>query len=131
MIEIIICIYENEAEISSYKSGRGEAAFVFPDNVEGFLCLGSETCRLSGGKCCLKLQAIEDGEYTPRLITQNGTLHLPKIIKEGNTLFPKPYDDDFTRSLSKRERQLERKVKELEETVSRLTKSVYGTTLFN
>ena len=131
MIEITIDIYGNEAEISSFKPGSCELSFNFPKAIDGFLSISGKTFVISNGRCIFKLHSISDGEHSPTLITNNGSLALPTLIKDGKTVYPTPCDDDFIRNLSKRERTLEKRVKELEDEVIRLTKSVYGTKLFN
>ena len=131
MTEIMIDVYGNETEIASFRPGNTELLLKLSSSIDGFLSIGSKSFRITDGKCIFKLQEIEDGEHTPQLFTENGVLLLPKMVKEGKTIYPKPCDDNFIRKLSKRERKLENRVKELEATVSQLMKSVYGTTLFN
>lgn len=131
MTEITFDIYGNEAEIVSYQAGATELYVKFTTPIEGFLNLAGKIFTISNGSCIFKLHSINDGEYKPQVITHTGFIRLPRLIKDGKTIFPAPLDDEYTRSLSKRERQLEARVKELEATVKDLMKSVYETTLFN
>ncbi len=131
MTDITVGIYGSEAEIVSYTPGNTELLLRFCEPLEGFLSLADKSFAVTGGKCLIKIGILKDGEITPRLVTQSRILCLPKIIKDGNTVFPVDCDDTFIRSLSRRERALEKKLLALEEKVELLCKSVYGTSLFN
>ena len=130
MTEIIIDIYETDAEISFFSPGSTELFVKFSKPLEGVLNIANKSFHVSDGKCIFKLCTIEDGEYSPNLVVGNMALRLPKLIKDGNRIYPSPYADEYIRNLSKRERCLEARVKELEGVIERLTKSVYGTRLF-
>jgi predicted thioredoxin/glutaredoxin len=130
MTEITVDVYGGEAEFSSYIPGNTELMLRFSTPLDGFLTVSSKTFAVSHGKCIFKLTEIEDGEHSPKFLTEGGFIRLPRLIKDGKTIYPKPFDDDYIRSLSKRERELEAQVKSLEEKVERLMKSVYGTSIF-
>ena len=131
MTEIKLDIYGEDAEISSFKEGGTELALSFSKDIDGFLGFAGKIFPVSGKKCFLNLRGQKDGEIALSLTLSDRIINLPTLIKDGNSVYPAPIDDDFLRRLSKRERSLEKQVKSLEETVERLTKSVYGTTLFN
>lgn len=131
MTEFTVGIYGNEAEITSYLPGSSELLVRFTEPLDGFLSLSDKTFAVSGGKCLIKINILKDGEITPSLITQSRILRLPRLIKDGNTVFPADCDDAFIRGVSQRERALEKKVTDLEKKIELLCKSVYGTSLFN
>ena len=131
MTELTFAIYGNEAEIVSTLPGNTELLLRFSEPINGFLNILDRSYAVSGGKCLIKINALREGEITPKLITTNRIITLPRLIKDGNTVFPADCDDSFIRKISKRERDLEKRISELEKCVEILSKSVYGTSIFN
>lgn len=131
MTEIKLDIYGGEAEISEFKEGGTELALSFSKEIDGFLGFSGRSFPITGKRCFLSLRGQRDGDIALSLTLSDRIINLPTLIKDGNSVYPAPIDDDFLRRLSRRERILENRVKDLEETVEKLTKSVYGTTLFN
>ena len=131
MIKIVIGFFEGEAELIDYKSGTGhEAEISFLEPCDGFITLGDVTVRLKEGVAKIDLRLIDDGELTPVLILKDCRRELPKLIKSSRILEPASPDSDFIRRISLRERQLSRRVAELEGEIAKISKSVYGTPLF-
>ena len=131
MTEIKVEIYENEAEITDFVSGGADMTVFFSKHIEGHIEVSGMLIPILGKKCFIDLRREKDREIAMNLLICDRVIALPTIIKDGNTLTPAPISDDFLRELSKRERLLEGKVRELDATVKKLMKSVYGTTLFN
>ena len=123
--------FDGEAEVVSYKDdGTYIAEFVFPKSCEGFLSIDSVVVRVSEGCAQFDMRYIKDGEYTPSLVQKHGRILLPKIQKMGKALLLCECNDEYVRGVSLRERRLEARVKELEEEIAKLRKSVFGSTIF-
>lgn len=131
MTEITLGVYGNEAEILSVLPGNTELLLRFSEPINGFLNVLDKSFVVTSGKCLMKISYLRDGEIKPKLISQNRIIDIPKLIKDGNTVFPADCDDSFIRKISEREHCLEKRIAELEKCVELLTKSVYGTSIFN
>ena len=78
----------------------------------------------------LDTSSLDDGLLSPLLIASGRTFPLPKIKKRGDRIFPiYPSAEQFF-ALSEKERALRSRVCELEESVDKLTKKVFGEPLF-
>lgn len=130
MTKITVEIYGSEAEFTSVTPGNGELLLLFPEGLEGFIGFSDKSFRISSGKCLLKLNQLRDGEIRFILVTQDRILRLPKLIKDGNSIYPANLSDSYIRALATRERALEKQVTALEKRIDQIEKSVYGTTLF-
>ena len=123
--------FDGEAEICAFKEdGTNIAEFIFPEGCEGFLSIDSVVVKVNSGRAEFDLRYLEDGAYSPALVRKNGRIILPKIKKAGKTLSICEHTDEYVRGVSLRERRLAERVKQLEEEIALLRKSVFGTTIF-
>ena len=124
-------IFGKEAEIVSYTDGGGKYAEILFKNVtEGYFTVGDSTHKISCGALTLNLTLLPDGELSPTL-TANGTfISLPPLFKDGTLLCPSEIDDEYVRDISIRQRRANIELSGLQEKVSALEKSVFGTKIF-
>ena len=131
MTEISIALYGKDAEVISEK--RGADAFVcfkLTPKIDADISIFGKKYTVKDGNCIIEYLTHPDGEYYPKLITDSETISLPKIVKDGKLLFADEVTPFLIRSLSLRERLLEEKFAKLESQVSKISKSVFETTLF-
>ena len=131
MKRIVYEIFEKEAEIVSYTDGGGRYADIQFKNVDdGYLTIGNEAHRISGGLITLNVNSLPDGEIRPTLTANGAFIPLPTLFKDGTLLCPAEIDDGYIRESSLRERRAETRIKKLEDKVAALEKSVFGRKLF-
>lgn len=131
MTRLVIGIFDGEAELIKYeREGGHEMEITFSEPYDGFITFGELTVRVKEGKSLLDVRLLDDGEYTPFLILKDCRRRLPRLAKRSRALEPIDPDSDFIREVSLRERKLSKRVAELEAQIEKISKSVYGTTLF-
>lgn len=131
MSKIIIDFFDTEAEITDFEKGRANVLeIVFPDDVDGFISIDSIVAKVTRGKCVIDPRLFDNGKYTPMLIRAGSNTPLPTILKTQDGVFPAESGSEYIRKISNRERELEKRVKALEQTLEKIYKSVYGTSIF-
>ena len=131
MSKIRIECFGGEAELLSFESdGNYIADISFSEAYDGFISIENILTRVSRGVCALDTRLISDGEYEPTLILEHGTVKLPRLKKCAKLLRPAECDSDYVRRISLRERRLTERVKTLEAEILKISKSVFGTTIF-
>ena len=130
MNKLHIEIFDGEAELLSFEKGKtNKLEFIFAEPYDGFITAGGITARVCEGKCLFDLRLMDDGETSPVLILKNGRTPLPSIVKDKAGVSPSGVSAEFLRAVSLRERRLRARVKELEEKIEKLSRSVYGVTV--
>ena len=123
-------IFGSEAELSSCESGReGDLEFRFLGAGEGFVSIDGIVSPVKNGRCIFDTRLINKGEHVPTLITNNGAVTLPKIVKGQCSVQLADYSQDYVRKISLRERRLESKVAELESRIEQISNAVYRNTI--
>lgn len=131
MSKIRLEIFDREVEILSYEHRAGESLLIeFANNIEGYVLLGGHIARVENGQCSLKTDWLEYGEHTPRLVLQEVTLDLPRLIKKGDSVFLSVHGPEDIGDLFIREQRLRRRVDEQEKMLKEISKRVFGTTIF-
>jgi hypothetical protein len=124
-------IFGKEAEIVSYTDGGGKYAEILFKNVtEGYFTVGDSTHKISCGALTLNLTLLPDGEISPTLTANGAFISLPSLFKDGTLLCPSEIDDEYVRDISIRQRRANIELTKLQEKVSALEKSVFGTKIF-
>ena len=131
MNKIKIEIFGKEAELLSFESDSSDGlAISFTEKYDGFISIDGVTQRVAGGEAVFDLRLISAGEFAPILILKDKTVSLPKIVKNGKRVRLGECDSNFIRRISLRERRLATRVRELEQEIAKLSKSVYENTIF-
>ena len=127
MSKIKFMLYETEVEIlESLSDSQNLLSLDFGKELDGFVRIGERAARLSGGKCDFDLRLLENGDYTPELILKNERIPLPLIRKFGSGVICCDCTESYIRSVSQRERELEKRVSALENKLRETEEKVYG-----
>ena len=124
-------IFGKEAEVVSFTPGEGQIFEIsFTEDYEGLLSIDGVVSRVTNGYCHFDIRYVEEGEYTPLLVTKEDIIKLPCIKKCAKSVILSGCADEYTRRVSLRERRLEERVTELEKQLSSLTARINDTTIF-
>ena len=115
-------IYGGEAELvgKAEKAVGDEVGFSFPRATEGCLEIGRVTRRLENCRAVFKPGDFPIGSVIPTLTANGVRIALPRFIRDSEGLAPAPLTDGDVRKISERERELCKRVTELEKTVERI-----------
>lgn len=81
--------------------------FLFTEETEGYLTVGPTVAPVKGGVCRVDMRRLPDGEYSPVLYSEGGSVRLEGIIKRGCALIPSPLSEYTLRGLLVRVDNLE------------------------
>lgn len=96
---------------------------------DGYILFSDTSFRVDGGKCSADLRAIPDGEYNPKLYTEDTMYSLPALTKKGKLIrFAEP-DEGFIYSLAARSRFAARRIYELENKIAEINRRIDGAKL--
>ena len=131
MSKIVIECFGDEAQLITFtRDGEPNLVIELGEEYDGYISMGNCGARIKGASCALDTRRLADGEYTPRLILDEGTILLPGLIKQHGIISPKEPDVDYIRALSLRERRLNARVDTLENELKEIKNKVMGTRLF-
>ena len=131
MSKIVIDIFDGEAEIIEQSADGGSTLeFVFPSDTDGFVSIDAIASVIKDGRCVIDGGLLDNGKYTPVLITPNSRHPMPPIVKNSEGFFAAECSSEYVRRLSARERALEKRVRALEEKCEKMYKSIYGEFIF-
>jgi hypothetical protein len=118
-------------EMISFDGGEGGIlSLEFADDVSGYICLAHLAVRVEGNSKLLDLSRLPDGEYSPVLVTEEKQIDLPKIKKAAGCLYPVPYGIAQLATVSMMARRNGERLRDLENRVSELEKSIKGACIF-
>ena len=119
--------FGEDAEISALsESGDGRLTLCFPEGTDGYISIDDTVVKITNSTALVDLKYVDDGEFRPILVAERCRISLPPLKKAGKTVSACAPDSDYIRSLSLRERRLEKRVCELADEIHRLRTSVYG-----
>lgn len=131
MSKIKLEIFDRDVEVISYLPERSKLFIIeFTEEIDGYIVMGAQSVRIQGNECAVDIRNMQDGEHLPRLILEDKTLDLPILIKDFGIVRPKEHELCEIGELSLRERQLCRRVLELEKKLEKISEKVYGSTIF-
>lgn len=131
MIKIVVELFENSAEISSYeRTDGGFLEYIFKPSCEGYVNICGESYKINNGVCTIDTARLENSEIAPLLITSDKKIHLPAMTNDGGEYKISQYDADFIRKLSLDRLRMSKRICELEKKLDELSKRVYRTTIF-
>ena len=98
---------------------------------KGVLLLGEKMLTLNNGEVTVEKRDIANGNYTPKLESENGVYTVEGFTKHGENITLHHADEMLIRRLILRCHRLEEKVAGLEEKVSGLENTCHGHQIFN
>lgn len=105
--------------------------FSFEPYHSGALLLGGKIFTLNNGEVTIAKSAIPDGEYEPKLESDNGAYAVEGFTKSGESITPNHADEALIRRLVRRCHSLEETITSLEGKVSALEKAYHGHQIFD
>ena len=105
--------------------------FSFEPYHQGALLLGGKILTLNNGEVTIAKNAIPDGEYDPKLESDNGAYAVEGFTKNGEIIAPHHADEALIRRLVTRCHSLEEIVTSLDRKVSALEKACHGHQIFD
>ena len=131
MIKIVVELFENSAEISSYeRTDGGFLEYIFKPSCDGYVNICGESYKINNGVCTIDTARLENSEIAPLLITSDKKIHLPAMTNDDGEYKISQYDADFIRKLSLDRLRMSKRICELEKKLNELSKRVYRTTIF-
>ena len=131
MSKIKLELFDKNVEITSFEYEKEyDLHFEFATDTKGYIILDGRCGQIHGKSCCVDVRELSEGEHIPRLILEEATVDLPKIINEHGLIYPSEHTLGEIGEISLRERRLCRRINELEEKFEQISKKVYGTTIF-
>lgn len=131
MIKIVVELFENSAEISSYeRTDGGFLEYIFKPSCKGYVNICGESYKINKGVCTIDTARLENSEIAPLLITYDKKIHLPAMTNDDGEYKISQYDADFIRKLSLDRLRMSKRICELENKLDELSKRVYRTTIF-
>ncbi len=131
MIKIVVELFENSAEISSYeRTDGGFLEYIFKPSCDGYVNICGESYKINDGVCTIDVARLKSGEIQPLLITADKKIHLPAMTNDDGEYKIIEYDADFIRKLSLDRLRMSKRICELEKKLDELSKRVYRTTIF-
>lgn len=130
MSKISFELFDGEAEVVGIVSDSDcELVLELPLGLSGFVRIGDLAERLADGRCAFDLRLLPNAEYTPEVFLDNSRIILPSFKKTGYLVEIDDCTQEYIRSASQRERALESYASSLEERITLLETSVFGTTI--
>lgn len=131
MNKMTVEIIGDGCEMISFDGSEGGIlSLEFADDVSGYICLAHLAVRVEGNSKLLDLSRLPDGEYSPVLVTEEKQIDLPKIKKAAGCLYPVPYGIAHLATVSMMARRNGERLRDLENRVSELEKSIKGACIF-
>ena len=126
-----ISIKNGKAELTSFEKGYDMTVKLRFDGVDSaFIGIGNKILRVKDGVAVDDLSTLQDGEYTPRLISPSGSYDLPRLVKHGIRITPEECDSEYIRGILVRVRALEAAVCDINALIKELNEKINGTSLF-
>ena len=126
MAKFIIELNGEYSETSLFLPLSGDLVFIFSPAISGYVTLGEGSYEVEDGRVQIPIGKVPVGEISPELVTKEKTWKLPRLVYDGKSVFPKPYDDEYVRELSRKLTELERDIAALIIEAKKIKEKVYG-----
>ena len=111
--------------------GEGRTVrFITDEPINASFHIGKKRAYMKAGECVLDLSELECGSYTPKLISQNGSEKMGKILLTPDSVSQIYPDFDFVRELAERLWVLECEHCTLKAEYEKLKERIYKTSIF-
>ena len=126
MAKFVIELNGEYGETSLFLPLSGDLVFLFSPALSGYVMLGEGAYEVTDGRVEIPIAKVPVGEISPELVTGEGKWKLPRLVYDGESVFPKPYDDEYVRELSRKLTELRRDLAALIAEAKKLKEKVYG-----
>ena len=131
-MKITYIIHHGYAERLSVKDTERDLLTIeFKGEDLGAVTLGKTVLSLHRGEASIRISALPDGEYLPRLESAGGVFTAEGFTKSGSRISVNETDDFVIRRLIDRCRHLELTLQSLEEKVTAIEEAYRGHDIFN
>lgn len=126
MSKFVIELDGEYGETSLFLPLSGDLVFLFSPALSGYVTLGDGAYEVLDGRVEIPIAKVPVGEISPELVAKERKWKLPRLIYDGESVFPKPYDDEYIRELSRKLTELEHDIASLIIEAKKLKEKVYG-----
>ena len=126
MAKFVFELLDGYAETSLFLPTAGELVFLFSPRLQGFVTVGDRSYEVLDGRAVIPEKELPRGEFLPELVTKEGKWELPRLVYDGERVYPKPYDDEFIRELNRKLTEMTEKVKKIAADARELREKIYG-----
>lgn len=130
MAKFVFELMKDHAETSLFLPISGDLVFLFSPSLEGYVTVGERAYEVTDGRVAIPYSELPKGEFTPELITKERKWRLPKLMHTGDTVIPKPYDDECIDALIRELKEIKSELVRLATEATKLKEKVYGTLFF-
>ena len=113
-------------ETSLFLPIAGNLVFLFSPAISGYVSFCNRAYEVVEGRVEIPVGELPVGEFSPELVVKGRIWKLPRLIFDGESVYPKPFDDEDVRELSRKLRELKDEIAALLIDAKKLKEKVYG-----
>ncbi len=130
MAKFVFELFDGYAETSLFLPISGDPVFLFSPSLTGYVTVGDRAYEVTDGRVSIPISELPVGDFSPELISKNKRWLLPCLVFDGETVSPKPYDDEYIRALSRELHEMSKEIEALIAEAKKIKETVYGKLLF-
>lgn len=130
MAKFVFELLDGYAETSLYLPTSGELVMLFSPKLRGYVTVGEGAYEVEDGRVSIPTPSLPRGEFLPELVAKAGKWTLPRLVYDGKTVYPKPYDDEYIRELTRKIEKITEALRKINEDAKKIKETVYGKLLF-
>ena len=131
-MRISYIIHHGYAEMDRFKNdGDRSLNLSFTPEYSGTLLLGAKRFPVKNGEVIIPLTELDDGEYSPRLVTEQESFLCEELCKRGTDIYVPKVSEETLHRLIRRCRELETKTDDLAKKMEKLESLCFGHNIFN
>lgn len=126
MAKFIFELNDKYGETSLFLPVAGDLVFLFSPSLTAYVTLGERAYEVNDGRVEIPIAELPIGEFSPELISKDRSWKLPSLVFDGESVHPKPYDDEYIRELARQLQELKNEIAALIVEAKKLKERVYG-----
>lgn len=130
MAKFVFELLDGYAETSLFIPTASELVMLFSPKLQGYVTVGDSAYEIEDGRVSIPTSALPKGEFLPELVAKVGRWALPRLVYDGEAVYPKPYDDEYIRELTRRIEEITKVLHKINEDAKKIKDTVYGKLLF-
>lgn len=126
MAKFVIELDGKYGKTSLFLPTSGNLVFLFSPALSGYVTIDKGAYEVNDGRVEIPIKEVPIGEISPELVTEKGKWKLPRLVYDGESVSPKPYDDEYIRELTRELAELKHDIASLVIEAKNLKEKVYG-----